>query len=122
MDPDVAFGMELRRLLDTFHALDFQKQFVQQATLVEQLETAASPAFGEDADEFVAHAFRRNAMDLRRKFPNRSKRTRLDGEAEARGEADGAQHPQVILFKAAVGRTDGTDDAGLEIGASAHEV
>ncbi len=47
VDPDVAFGMELRRLLDTFHLRNFGQQLREQARLVEQLEPAARGAFGE---------------------------------------------------------------------------
>ena len=43
---------------------------------------------------------------------------RLDCEAEPRGEADGAQHAQMILFEPLRGIADGADDAIAEIGES----
>ena len=35
MDPDIALGMELRRLRDTFHARDFGQDFGEQASFIE---------------------------------------------------------------------------------------
>ena len=42
VDPDVAFGMKLRRLRDALHARDFGQQDREQAGLVEQLEGRAA--------------------------------------------------------------------------------
>ncbi len=40
----------------------------------------------------------------------------LDLKAEARGEPNGAEHPQMVFFEALVGVADGPDDAGVEVG------
>ena len=56
VDPDVAFGMELGRLLDALHGGDLGQDVGQQAGLVQQFEAAARAAFGQDADQFVADA------------------------------------------------------------------
>ena len=63
--PDIAFGMELRRLFDAFHARDFGKKLREKARLVEKLETAPRGAFGEKLGEFVAKALGRNLVDIR---------------------------------------------------------
>ena len=47
---------------------------------------------------------------------NGGERVGLDGVAEARGEADGAQQAELVFVEAAVGIADGADDAGVEIG------
>ena len=65
VNPDVAFGMILRRLLDAFHGGDFGKEFDEQAGLVEKFKAAAGGAFGEQFGEFVANAFRGDGMNLR---------------------------------------------------------
>ena len=46
----------------------------------------------------------------------------LDAEAEARGEADGAQQPQMILAEADRRVADGTDQAALQVGPALHEI
>ena len=46
MNPDVALGMKLRRLLDAFHTRDFRQDFRQQPGFVEELEAAASEEKG----------------------------------------------------------------------------
>jgi len=48
VNPDVAFGMKLRRLFDAFHARNFRQGFRGAVGFVEKLETAASEAFCED--------------------------------------------------------------------------
>ena len=49
MDPDVAFGVELWRLLDAVHAYGFGEDLLKEAGGVEELEGAAGLAFGEHA-------------------------------------------------------------------------
>ena len=43
---DVAFGMKLRRLLDSLHGGDFGQDFGQEAGRIQQLKRAAGAAFG----------------------------------------------------------------------------
>ena len=59
MGEDVAFGMELRRLLDSFHGGDFGQDLGQEGGRIEQFESAAGAAFGEHLGQFFAHALRR---------------------------------------------------------------
>ena len=63
MDPDVALGMELRRLLDALHPCDFRQNLDEEAGFVEQFEGAAGVAFGEHPGELVANAFAADRMD-----------------------------------------------------------
>ena len=122
MDPDVAFGVKLRGLLDTLHAFDFGEEFVEEAGFMEEFEAAAGSAFGEDAGEFVALAFGGDGVDLRGEFADGVEGVRFNGEVKAGGEADGAEHAEVVLFEAAVRRADGADHAVFEVGASADVV
>jgi hypothetical protein len=46
----------------------------------------------------------------------------FDLEAEAGGEADGAQDAQVVLFKALLGLANGANDSGVEVGEAAYVV
>ena len=92
-----------------------------QSGSIEQFEAAARAAFGEDARQFVADAFGRDAVDQRasggwrRMSPARF-------EAEPRGETDGAQQPQMVFAETRRGIADGADDARFEVGAAADEV
>jgi len=117
--PDVAFGMELGRLGDALHGGDFRQQIAQQARGVQHFEAAPRSAFGEDADQFVAHALGGNAQDGGMLAPERRERGRLDFEPQARGEANGAQQAQMVLAEARIGVANGADDAAVQILASA---
>ena len=110
--PDVALGMELRRLLDALHLLDFRQDFVQQAGFVQQLEGAARVAFGEHLGELVADAFAADLRDLRRQLLDGAHGVRVDLVAEAGGEAHRAQHAQLVFREALLRRADGADNAG----------
>ncbi|HEY8311830.1 MAG TPA: hypothetical protein VIG47_14805 [Gemmatimonadaceae bacterium] len=48
--------MKLRRLLDTFHSRELWKDVLQQAGSIEELESAASRAFGQNLCQFIAGA------------------------------------------------------------------
>ena len=43
-------------------------------------------------------------------------------EAEAGGEADAADHAEVVFFEAGVGLADGAHDAGVEVGQAADKI
>jgi hypothetical protein len=46
----------------------------------------------------------------------------VEFKAEARGKAHGAQHAQVVFFKALAGRADGADEMPLQVAAAADVV
>ena len=79
--------------------------------MVEQFEGTARLAFGEHAGEFVADSFAADSLDFGRKRTDRGLRGRVDGEVETGGEADGAQHAQVVLFEATARQANGADYA-----------
>ena len=54
--PHVAFGMELRRLLDALHARDFRQELRKKLRFVEQLKGAARGAFSEKFGQLVSNA------------------------------------------------------------------
>jgi len=43
MNPHVAFGMKLRRLLDAFHRSDFGKDLLEQPGFIQQFERLLAP-------------------------------------------------------------------------------
>src|SRR5262249_26653219 len=65
MNPDVALGMKLRGLLHAFHLRHFWQDRSEQTRLLEQFETAAGGALGEDLGQFVAQALGRDPHDVR---------------------------------------------------------
>ena len=115
VDPDVAFGMVLAGLGHAVELRDFGQHFFEQAGAVEQFECAAGVAFGEHAGELVADAFAADLSDSGGELADGALGFRFDGEAEAGGEADGAEHAQLVFFEAAVGLADGADDPFAKI-------
>ena len=122
VDPDVAFGVELRGLGDAFHGGDFGKQFAEKAEFVEEFETTAGGSFGKEFGEFFANALGGNDVDFAGVFADGGKSCGFDGVAKARGEADGAQHAELVFGEAARRLADGADGFGGKIGAAADEV
>lgn len=114
--PDVAFGVEFGRLGDALHAGGFGKEDVEQSGGVEEFETAAGAAFGEDAGEFIADAFGGDGGDgggeVREGVPGGG----FDFEAKAGGEADGAEQAEAVLREALCRVADGAETAGVEVG------
>ena len=115
MHPDVALGVVLRGLLDAVEAVDFGEDFGEQAGLVEEFEGVAGLTFGKHAGEFVADSLAADLRDLGRKLADGGGGFRVEGVAEARGEADGAEHAELVLGEAEDGVADGADEAGGEV-------
>ena len=114
--PDVAFGVEFGRLGDALHAGGLGQEDVEQSGSVEEFETAAGAAFSEDAGEFVADPFGGDGGDgggeAREGVPGGG----FDFEAEAGGEADGAEEAEAVFGEALHGVADGAEAAGVEVG------
>ena len=104
------------------HAGDFGQQFRQQPGLLQQLEGAARGAFGEQFGQFLAQAFGRDLMNLRRGGLDGGEGRRLDGVIKARGKSHGANHAQLVFAEAHVGLADGADDARADVLAAADEI
>ena len=119
---DVAFGMELGRLLDSLHGGDFGQDFGQEAGRIEQFKSAAGAAFGEHLGQFFAHALAGDLVNLRRQLLDCRHGCGIDLEIEARGKTHGAQHAQFVFGKAAFGIADGAHDSGLQIVAAADKI
>ena len=56
VNPNVAFGMKLRRLLDALHSRDVRQHRGEQSGFIQQLEAAPRGAFGQQLGQFVANA------------------------------------------------------------------
>jgi len=77
---------------------------------------------GEDAAHFVVDAFGGDAADAGGVGGEGGEGSRLNREAEAGGEADGAEEAEVVFGEAGGGVADGADEAGLEVVAAAMEI
>ena len=115
MDPDVTFGVELRRLLDTFHPGDFRKDLDEEVGVVEEFEGAARMAFGEHLGQLFADALAADGVDAGGELAHGGESGGFDLESEAGGEADGAKQAKLVFFEALFGSADGANDAGIEI-------
>ncbi len=122
VDPDIAFGVEFGRLRNALKGGDLRQNFGEEAGGVKELEASAGAAFGQDAGEFAADALGRNAVDAGTERPNCLECGGIETEGEAGGEADGAQHPEMILFEPREWVADGADNAAVEVVAAADEI
>jgi len=122
VDPDVALGMKLRRLLAALEREKLRDDLGEEAALVEQVEAADTIGREENADEFLADALGADVVDFGGVLLQRVPGGGIDFELEHGGEADGAQHAEAILAEAARGVADGAQKAAVEIGASADEI
>lgn len=122
MNPDIAFGVVLGRLLDAVEPDDFRQDLAEEAGAVQQLEGTAGMAFGEHAGELIAHAFAADLGDAGSEVADGALGFRLDGVFEAGREANDAQHAELVFFEAAVRVADGADDPVAEIALAADVV
>ena len=96
--------------------------FGEQAEFVEKFEGTAGGAFGEQLGEFFADALGGDNTDFAGVFADGGEGCGFDGVAEARGEADGAEHAEFVFGETAGRLADGANDSGGEIVAAADEV
>ena len=89
---------------------------------MEQRETARGVGRGEEFDQFLAHPLGADETDFLGEFLHGGKGLGRDGEVELRGEANGAEHPQVILAEAFFGRAHGADEFGAQVRLAADPV
>ena len=61
-------------------------------------------------------------MDLLRQIADRRLRRWFDRKVQTRRKANGAQHPQMVLFETALRPADRADHAGIQIGSPADQV
>src|SRR5271170_5822636 len=114
--------MKLRRLLDAFHARNLRQHLRQQAQLIEQFESAASSALGENFGELVVQAFRGNHENFGSEPPNGCGSLGLDREMETRREAYSANEAQLVFFEAALGIANGANNSRAQIGPAVNVV
>jgi hypothetical protein len=122
MDPDVAFGMELGGLFDAVHLDSLGEDDLKETGGVEEFQGAARSAFAEHAGEFFADALATDGCDTGGVSLDGAEGLGFDGEAEAGGEADRAQHAKPIFFKTQGRVADGADGFGGEIGSTADQI
>src|ERR1700709_1952973 len=118
MNPYVALGMVLGRLFDMVEFRDLGEDVGEKTELIQELESATCAAFGEDEGEFVEDALRTDDGDLGGELADGGGGCVVDGEAEARGEANGAEHALLVFRKALQGISDGAEVARNEVSAA----
>src|SRR5271167_2290008 len=114
--------MKLRRLLNSLHRFDLRQDFVQQSGFVEKKESPARLALGQHLAKLISNPLPRHLIDLRCQLLNRLRCFGLDGVAETRRKADSAQHSELVFGKAALRVSNGSNDPGFEIFASADKI
>ena len=115
VNPDVALGVEFGRLGNAAQAHGFGQHARQQSERIQQLEAAAGAALGQDAGQFVAHALLADLMDVRGVAMDGGGRALFNAVVQARGEAGGTQHTQLVLGEAKLGIADRANDAGGKV-------
>jgi ABC-type sugar transport system ATPase subunit len=110
---NIAFGMELGRLLAALEIEDLGKDGPHQAALDEEVEAAEAMGAFPDLVELFADPLGADLGDVGRDSADGLPGAWLDLEAEEGREADGAEEAQVILAKAIFGAANGADEAGL---------
>src|SRR6185312_6618259 len=114
--------MLVGRLRNSFHRGGFGKNIEEKAGCIQQFKSAPGAAFGQNARDLVSNALSRNAFDIGVKIADGVECGGIDFEAEAGGEAHGAQHAKVVLAKSFKWIADRPDDAVIEVGAASNIV
>ncbi len=116
VNPDIALGMKLRRLLHALHPRDFRQHLGQQPGLIEQFKGPPRMALGQHLGQLVAHplpAHRVNARGERHGSPRRSAPPAANPKRAAKRTA--AQQAQLVFFKAPPRLADGANHPGIEV-------
>src|ERR1035441_6027389 len=116
MNPDITFGVILRRLLHSVHLADFRQYFGEQACFIEKLEGAARVALGKHLGQFVADPFTAYGVNARRQLPDGCEGRRLKGEPEPCRKTHCAQQAKLVVFKSAARLTDSPGEARVLVG------
>ena len=122
VDPDVALGMELLGLRNSFQSADFRENFGEQTKLVKEFKSAASGTFGKKFGEFFANALSRDNVNFACVFANGREGCGVDGITKARGEADSTEHAELIFHEAARGLPDRADDSSGKVGTATDKI
>lgn len=122
MDPDIAFGVELRGLGAAFESGHLWEDCVEQAGGIEQIESMDPVRMQKDTGQFFADAFWADLVDGGSVFLYGLECFWIDGEAEHGCEANGAEEAEAILSEPFAGVADGADDVGVEICSSGHMI
>jgi hypothetical protein len=114
--------MKLRRLLNALHARDLWKNLSQEASLIQKFKGSPRTSLGEHLGQLVAYSLTADKVDFWCQSSHGGSRCGVQLEAEAGSEAHGAQHAQVVFFKAQLGLADSANDAGIDVSQAAHVI
>jgi hypothetical protein len=120
--PDVAFGVELGGLRDTFEAAGLGEELGEEAGGVEELEGLAGAAFGEHFGDLGLDALGADLVDGGGELLDGGEGVGVEGEVEAGGEAEGSEHAELVFGEAEDGVSDGAEGAAGEVVSATDEV
>lgn len=115
---DIAFRVPLRWLFTALEVEGFREKVGDEAGFDEEVEAASSVGRGDDTGKFVTDAFGRDLSKKGGVFANGGPGVFFDFESSGGGKANGAKEAEGVFLKAFFGISDGTEDAGVEVGPS----
>jgi len=107
--------MVLGRLRNSMQAADLGQHFSEQSRAIEQLKGPPSVAFRQHPRQLVADAFAADLVDCVCELADRPLCLAVNFEIETRSKSNSAEHPKLVLFKAAMRLADGAHDAEAQI-------
>ena len=120
--PDIPLGMEHRGLPDAPEGRHLRKGLGDQAAFGEEFHAAARPAAHQDFAEFVPDPLGADPPDGGGLTPDGREGRLIDRKIERGREADGPEHPQVILGESLLRIADRPDKTPLDVAAPLHMI
>jgi hypothetical protein len=118
--PDVAFGVESRRLFDAAEGVNFGKKFFQEAGCGQKFHPTPGPPAYEQLGDLVTDAFGADPADIFNMSSDGRQDIAVYIITQIGGKAHRPQHPQMILGKALLRGADRADEAAANVLAPAH--
>src|SRR3972149_4374035 len=109
MGKDISLRMMELALCDAFHCRDLGKDGLQQVVPVQQLQAFRGVGTAENLGELVSNSFGADDLDFGGSFSYGMAGGLLDLERQVGGQADGAEHAQLVLGATLAGISDGAD-------------
>jgi hypothetical protein len=110
----IAFGMKLRRLLNSLHRRNLRQTSLEQSAFIQQKKSAAGMAFGEHLGELIAHALARDHL-ISALLADRGEGVSASISNSKRAAKRTARSIRNLSSAKRCRITDGADDTGLQI-------
>ena len=102
--------------------MNFREDFLQQAGLLHEVKAKPTAWMLQDLHHFLANAFGRDNLNVRRECLDGACGLRLDLKPKPGGKAYGPQEPEFVFFKAFEGVSNGPNNACFKVILAAHVV